>query len=98
MAKSTFRPLHDRVVVRRIEAGVSAQAVTQTLAAGMGLSRDWGVVVGDVVPGSAAAAACKKKNLGAGRSVARSCRAVIGHRGSLASVPLSWYIGPSHGY
>jgi len=31
--------------------------VTPTLATGLGLSRDWGVVVADVAPGSAAAAA-----------------------------------------
>ncbi len=43
--------------VRRIEAGITAQAVTPTLATGLGLSRDWGVVVADVSPGSAAAAA-----------------------------------------
>jgi serine protease Do len=43
--------------VRRIEAGISAQAVTPTLAAGLGLARDWGVVVADVGPGTAAFAA-----------------------------------------
>ena len=43
--------------VRRIEAGITAQAVSPTLAAGLGLARDWGVVVADVSPGSAAAAA-----------------------------------------
>ena len=43
--------------VRRIEAGVTAVAVTPVIAAGLGLSRDWGVVVADVTPGGAAAAA-----------------------------------------
>jgi serine protease Do len=35
--------------------GIHVQTVTPGLAAGLGLSRDWGVVIGDVVPGSPAA-------------------------------------------
>lgn len=57
MARFAYDSLRKYGYVRRIEAGVSAQAVTPTLAAGLGLARDWGVMVGDVVPGSAAAAA-----------------------------------------
>src|SRR6266404_538948 len=34
--------------VRRVEAGVTAQAITPALAGGLGLTRDWGVVVADV--------------------------------------------------
>ena len=43
--------------VRRIEAGISAQAITPGMASALRLPRDWGVVVGDVNPGSAAALA-----------------------------------------
>ena len=34
--------------VRRVEAGVTAQAITPALAGGLGLARDWGVLVADV--------------------------------------------------
>ncbi|BDG10197.1 S1C family serine protease [Anaeromyxobacter paludicola] len=37
--------------------GVSSQEITPGLAAGLGLSQDWGVLVSDVVPGSPAARA-----------------------------------------
>ena len=43
--------------VQRAEIGVSAQEITPTLAAGLGLSRDWGVVIADVTPFGPAAAA-----------------------------------------
>lgn len=43
--------------VQRAEIGVSAQEITPTLAAGLGLSRDWGVVIADVAAGGPAAAA-----------------------------------------
>jgi serine protease Do len=43
--------------VQRAEIGVSAQEITPTLAAGLGLSRDWGVVIADVTPSGPAAAA-----------------------------------------
>ena len=43
--------------VRRGEIGVNAQTVTPTLARGLGLSRDWGVVLGDVIPNGPAARA-----------------------------------------
>jgi serine protease Do len=42
--------------VQRAEIGVSAQEITPTLAAGLGLSRDWGVVISDVAAGGPAAA------------------------------------------
>jgi serine protease Do len=57
MAKFAYESLRRYGHVRRIEAGVTAQAVTPIVAAGLGLPRDWGVVVADVVPGSAAARA-----------------------------------------
>ena len=43
--------------VRRVEMGIGAQEVTPTLAAGLGLPRDFGVVVSDATPGGPAAGA-----------------------------------------
>ena len=57
MVRFAYDSLRKYGHVRRIEAGISAQAVTPTLAAGLGLARDWGVVVADVAPGTAADAA-----------------------------------------
>jgi serine protease Do len=57
MVRFAYDNLRKYGYVRRIEAGVTAQAITPALGAGLGLPRDWGVVVADVVPGSAAAAA-----------------------------------------
>jgi serine protease Do len=41
--------------VRRVELGIGAQEITPTLAAGLGLKRDWGVIVADAVPDGPAA-------------------------------------------
>jgi serine protease Do len=57
MVRFAYDSLRKYGYVRRIEAGITAQAVTPVLAAGLALPRDWGVVVADVVPGSAAAGA-----------------------------------------
>ncbi|MDB6103788.1 MAG: peptidase and chymotrypsin/Hap [Gammaproteobacteria bacterium] len=43
--------------VQRAEIGAGAQDITPTLAAGLGLSRDWGVVISDVAPAGPAATA-----------------------------------------
>ena len=43
--------------VQRAEIGASGQEITPTLASGLGLSRDWGVLISDVAPGGPAAAA-----------------------------------------
>ena len=43
--------------VHRGHIGLSAQSITPTLAKGLGLARDWGVVVGDLEPGGPAAKA-----------------------------------------
>jgi serine protease Do len=43
--------------VQRAEIGAGAQEITPTLAAGLGLSRDWGVLISDVAPAAPAAAA-----------------------------------------
>ena len=40
--------------MNRIELGIAAQGITPVLALGLGLSRDWGVVVSDVLPGGPA--------------------------------------------
>jgi len=50
--------------VQRAEIGVSAQEITAALAAGLRLSRDWGVVIADVVPtGPAAIAGLKLQDI-----------------------------------
>jgi serine protease Do len=43
--------------VRRVEMGIGAQEVTPTMAAGLGLARDYGVIISDATPGGPAAAA-----------------------------------------
>jgi S1-C subfamily serine protease len=55
--KFVYESLRKYGRVRKIEAGVLAQSITPTLAAGLSLARDWGVIVADVVPGGAAQAA-----------------------------------------
>lgn len=40
--------------MRRGEIGVNAQTISTELAAGLGLSKDWGVILGDVYPGGPA--------------------------------------------
>ncbi len=57
MVRFAYDNLRKYGYVRRIEAGITAQAVSTGMGAGLGLPRDWGVVVSDVAPGSAAAAA-----------------------------------------
>jgi serine protease Do len=43
--------------VHRVEIGVIAQAITPTMVEGLGLSRSWGIIVSDVIPGGPAEAA-----------------------------------------
>ncbi len=57
MARFVFDRLREHGHIHRIEAGVGVQAITPPLAAGLGLPRDWGVVVVDVALGGAARAA-----------------------------------------
>jgi serine protease Do len=52
-----FEQLRTTGRVRRGMIGVNAQTVTPVLAAGLGLPRDWGVVLGDVAPSGPAAKA-----------------------------------------
>lgn len=43
--------------VRRVSIGANPQTITPNLAAGLKLARDWGVIISDVIPEGAAAAA-----------------------------------------
>ncbi len=52
--RSVVRQLREDGHVHRGQIGVHAQTITPTLAAGLDLPRDWGVVLGDVEPDSPA--------------------------------------------
>lgn len=52
-----YRSLRESGRVDRVEIGVVPQVITPTLAEGLGLARDWGVVIADVLPGGPAEAA-----------------------------------------
>src|SRR5688572_511474 len=54
IVKTVFEQIKQSGRVRRGEIGVRAQTVTPVLAAGLGLSRDWGAVLADVMPGGPA--------------------------------------------
>jgi serine protease Do len=54
IVKTVFEQIKQHGRVRRGEIGVRAQTVTPVLAAGLRLSRDWGAVLADVVPGGPA--------------------------------------------
>jgi serine protease Do len=43
--------------VHRVEVKAGAQSITPTLAEGLGLAQDWGVIVDDIIPGGPAEAA-----------------------------------------
>jgi len=55
--RNVYTQLRDNGHVHRSEIGVSAQTITPTLAAGLHLQQDWGVVLADVTPGGPAAKA-----------------------------------------
>jgi len=55
--RTVFRQLKQYGVIRRQEIGMSIQTITQSMAAGLALPRDYGVIVSDVWPGSPAEAA-----------------------------------------
>src|SRR3954453_3910617 len=57
IVKNVFEQVREYGHVRRGEIGVRAQTITPTLAEGLHLTRDWGVVLGDVVPEGPAARA-----------------------------------------
>jgi serine protease Do len=56
-ARTVFRQLKQYGQLRRQEVGMSIQTITHTMAASLGLSRDYGVIVSDVWPGGPAEAA-----------------------------------------
>ena len=50
IAKAVAGQLRESGAVRRGEIGVIAQTITPPLASGLGLTQDWGVILGDVRP------------------------------------------------
>ncbi len=57
MARLVYQSLRTSGRVRLVEAGVAVQTITPTLAAALGLARDWGVIVADAALGGEARAA-----------------------------------------
>jgi serine protease Do len=57
IVKTVFEQIKAGGRVRRGTIGVYAQTITPTLAAALKLPQDWGVILGDVFPGTPAAAA-----------------------------------------
>jgi serine protease Do len=57
IARFVYEQIRANRRVRRGEIGVFAQTITPALASGLRLSREWGVVLGDVYPNSPAAKA-----------------------------------------
>jgi serine protease Do len=57
IVKTVYEQIRRHGRVRRGDIGVRAQTITPVLASGLGLSRDTGVVLSDVLPGSPAARA-----------------------------------------
>jgi len=54
IVRFVYEQIRENFRVRRGIIGAGVQTVTPTLAAGLGLQQDWGVVVNDVLPGSPA--------------------------------------------
>lgn len=57
IVRNVFDQIRRTGHVRRGGIGVHAQTITPALAKGLGLEREWGVILGDVVPGGPAEAA-----------------------------------------
>ena len=57
IARTVFEQIREHGRVRRGVIGVNAQTITPTIATGLRLIQDWGVVLGDVYPRSPAARA-----------------------------------------
>lgn len=57
IARAVYEQIRQHGRVRRGQVGVIAQSITPGLAQGLKLSRDWGVIIADVTPRSAAEAA-----------------------------------------
>jgi len=54
IVRFVYQGLRKNGHVERVDLGISAQGITPTLAEGLGLARDWGVVHADLVPGGPA--------------------------------------------
>jgi serine protease Do len=54
IAKTVYQQIREHGHVRRGQIGVQLQTITPRLAEALGLQRDWGVLVSDVLPNSAA--------------------------------------------
>ena len=54
IVKNVYNQIKERGRVRRGEIGVHAQTINSNIAKGLNLSRNWGVVLGDVFPNSPA--------------------------------------------
>jgi serine protease Do len=54
IVRNVYQEIREHGVVRRGQIGVHAQTLSPALAQGLNLARDWGVVLGDVYPGSPA--------------------------------------------
>ena len=59
-ARTVFKQFRQYGQLRRQEIGVGLQTITPTMAASLGLPRDFGVIVSDVLPGSPAEASGMK--------------------------------------
>lgn len=57
IVNAVYRQIREHGRVLRGDIGVSAQTITPEIAAGLGLERDWGVILADVFPNGPAAAA-----------------------------------------
>ena len=53
-ARTVFRQIRKYGQLRKQEIGIGIQTITPTMASSLGLSRDYGVIVSDVLPGSPA--------------------------------------------
>jgi serine protease Do len=56
IARTVYEQIRQHGHVKRGQIGVVAQTITPDMAQALGLSRDWGVIITDVAPGSAAEA------------------------------------------
>src|SRR4029077_17196662 len=61
VARFVYDGPHKRGHAQRVEIGCSAQGIKPELVSGLGLARDWGVVVSDVVPDGPAAKAVMRE-------------------------------------
>lgn len=62
IAESVYRQIREHGYVKRGQIGVIAQTITPDLARALNLPREWGVIIADVSPGSAAEAAGLEMN------------------------------------